>query len=472
VNLVVGPPGAGKTVLAAQIAFHHAAAGGRVVFLTLLTEPHGRMVEHLRSMAFFDEAAVGEAVYFVSGYRELEKDGLAGLLQLIHGSIRGRRASLLVVDGAAVVAARASAPIELQKFTHGLNAFLAAAGSTGIVLSTGDAVVTETAMVESVVLLDLRSFATRSLRELRVTKLRGSEVLEGTHRYWIRSSGVEVFPRIEALAARAARGRATSTTDGRRLRFGVQELDAMLGGGIPSVTGTMLLGPPGSGKTLLGCTFLSAGAERGERGLYFGLFEPPERLLAKLDGIGLPFRRHLEDDTLSIEWQPPVERLLDSLGDRLLGNVERTRATRVVIDGVDAFRLVAADPDRLPTFLTALMTELRRLGATTLLTLETALLHTELAVPLEGLSATTDNIVALRCVEVRARRRRLLSVPKVRDGAHDDSVRAFDITGGGFVVSTGSESAERVLAEIARRSRSPEPAKAPARKRRPGRSRR
>jgi circadian clock protein KaiC len=429
------------------------------------------MIEHLRSMAFFDEGAVGEAVYFVSGYRELEKDGLAGLLQLIHGSVRGRRASLLVVDGAAVVAARASAPIELQKFTHELNAFLAAAGSTGIVLSTGDAVVTETAMVESIVLLDLRSVATRSLRELRVTKLRGSEVLEGTHRYWIRSSGIEVFPRIEALAAHAAREAAPSTDERRRLPFGIRELDAMLCGGIPSVTGTMLLGPPGSGKTLLGCTFLSAGAERGERGLYFGFFEPPDRLLAKLDGIGLPFRRHVEGDTLAIVWQPPVERLLDSLGDRLLGSVERTRATRVVVDGVDAFRQVAADPDRLPTFFTALMTELRRLGATALLTLETDLFPTDVAVPLQELSATTDNIVALRCVEVRARRRRLLSVPKVRDGTHDDSLRAFDITGGGFVVSTGSESAERILARVARGSRSPEPAKAPAPKRRPRRSR-
>lgn len=42
VNLVVGPPGAGKTILAAQIAFHHVAAQGRVAFLTVLTEPHGR----------------------------------------------------------------------------------------------------------------------------------------------------------------------------------------------------------------------------------------------------------------------------------------------------------------------------------------------------------------------------------------------------------------------------------------------
>src|SRR5512142_3065545 len=71
VNLVVGPPGSGKTIIAGQIAFHHASAGNRVVYLTVLTEPHGRMMEHLRTMRFFEERLVPDSLYFVSGYREL-----------------------------------------------------------------------------------------------------------------------------------------------------------------------------------------------------------------------------------------------------------------------------------------------------------------------------------------------------------------------------------------------------------------
>ena len=34
--LIAGPPGTGKTTLGNQLAFRHAAAGGRVVFATLL----------------------------------------------------------------------------------------------------------------------------------------------------------------------------------------------------------------------------------------------------------------------------------------------------------------------------------------------------------------------------------------------------------------------------------------------------
>ncbi|MFP3700845.1 ATPase domain-containing protein, partial [Burkholderia sp. SIMBA_013] len=52
--IVQGPPGAGKTVLANQIASHHAHEGGKVVYLTLLSEGHDRMMAHLSSMMFFN----------------------------------------------------------------------------------------------------------------------------------------------------------------------------------------------------------------------------------------------------------------------------------------------------------------------------------------------------------------------------------------------------------------------------------
>jgi circadian clock protein KaiC len=450
VNLVVGPPGAGKTVLAAQIAFRHAASGGRVVFVTILTEPHGRMVEHLRGMDFFEERAVGDTVYFVSGYRELEKTGLPGLLELLRSTVRERRASLLVVDGAAILTALANTQAEVQRFTHELSAFLEPAGCTGIVLSTGDASLAEQAMVESIVVLQTRAVAARSLRELQVTKLRGSEILEGTHPYWIGSSGISVFPRTEALAARAAAARGSAegeaSRDPRRLAFGVGALDEMLRGGLPSMTGTSLLGAPGTGKTLLGCAFLSAGAERGERGLYFGFFEPPARLIAKLDGIGLPFRRHHDAGAIAVVWQPPVERLLDSLAKRLLHGVERTRATRVVIDGIDGFRSVAPDPGRLPGFLIGLTNELRALGATTVLTEETDLFGAELAVPLRFLSAAVDNVILLEYADPRAGERRSVSVVKVRDSAHDGSPRGLRITDAGIAVSPSRERIRAVRA--------------------------
>src|SRR5690348_3544694 len=52
--IVIGSPGTGKTILSNQIAFHHiASGGGRVVFLTVLTEAHDRMISHMRPLSFF-----------------------------------------------------------------------------------------------------------------------------------------------------------------------------------------------------------------------------------------------------------------------------------------------------------------------------------------------------------------------------------------------------------------------------------
>src|SRR3981081_4090725 len=78
--IVAGSPGAGKTILGNQVCFHHVAQGERAVYLTLLSESHGRMVAHLSPMSFFEPSAVGTKLHYVSGYNELRagKEGLKG----------------------------------------------------------------------------------------------------------------------------------------------------------------------------------------------------------------------------------------------------------------------------------------------------------------------------------------------------------------------------------------------------------
>src|SRR6478735_7977322 len=67
IYLVEGLPGAGKTILGNQLCFSHASAGGQALFLTLLTEPHARMLGFMRPLAFYDDAAVGNNLQYLSG---------------------------------------------------------------------------------------------------------------------------------------------------------------------------------------------------------------------------------------------------------------------------------------------------------------------------------------------------------------------------------------------------------------------
>ncbi len=98
-------------------------------------------------------------------------------------------------------------------------------------------------------------------RELEVRKFRGSGFLRGRHSVRITDDGIRVFPRIEARLRLPSR---RDHVEGAPLTTGSPSLDAMLGGGLPHHSTTLVGGPSGIGKTTLGLQFL--GADPGRRG--------------------------------------------------------------------------------------------------------------------------------------------------------------------------------------------------------------
>ena len=99
VYILEGPPGVGKTTLANQIAYGRALEGNKTLYVTMLSESHVRMVQHMDGQSFFRKSAVNSLVFYVSGYRELETEGLKTVIALLRGELARSGASLLVVDG-------------------------------------------------------------------------------------------------------------------------------------------------------------------------------------------------------------------------------------------------------------------------------------------------------------------------------------------------------------------------------------
>lgn len=450
IYLLAGGPGTGKTVLANQYCFTRARAGDPCLYLTMLAEPHSRMIGNLETFEFFDPAVVNERITYLSGTSTLRDGGLQALFSLAEEQVLRRGARLLVLDGfrIGVQASRDSDP-EQTLFFNRLAGLLEFSCCTAIVctLSTPRWVCAEHALADGLIELDLRETRSRAVRELFVVKHRGSLTLEGNHVLEIDARGMVVYPRIEALLAHDPY--VVAGSQGRE-RFGIESLDAILAGGLPATSSTAILGATGSGKTLLGLHFLREGARLGERGLYFGFYESPERVLQQGEGVGLPLRQASRDDLLDIVWQRPFENLLDRIAQELLEHVEARGIRRLFIDGMDGLRRGVVFPERAPTVLAAVGNRLRALGVTLMFSVETQLLGTEL-LPEEPWSALVENTIVLRYVELRSHLHRLIWIVKLRGSGFDSSLREFTISSRGIEVADTFESAEAMLSGLARR---------------------
>jgi circadian clock protein KaiC len=447
--MIQGAPGMGKTILANQIIYNNATANDHAMFVTVLGENHGRMMAHLRPMGFFNEAAVPDNITYISGYQELESEGLKGLSTLIRKEVLAHKVKMLVLDDVSAVEAKTSERYEMKRFTHEMQTLASATNCTMFFLTTvsGSIAGVENTMVDGLIELRGRFYDSRHERRLIVHKLRGSSFLEGEHAFRITSAGVSVFPRTESLRNFHAR---SSGASGVQRSFGLASLDAMFGGGLPGGSVTMLLGGSGTGKTTLGLHFLSQ-SSADEPGIFFGCYEPPEQLRWKASTIGIDLAAAEERGDLEILWNPIGEYVLDELASQLLESVRRQGTKRLVIDGIALFQEAAAEPERITRFWSALTNELKALGVTTLYTLELQeIAGPDLRLPLSGVASLSEVAILMRYVELQSRLYRLISLLKIRGGAFDPTIREFTMSNTGIEVGDRFKGVDTVLSGVGR----------------------
>ena len=449
---VLGPPGSGKTIFGNHLCYNVARQPeGRCVYMTLLVESFDKMLMHLQTLEFYDETLVSDRIYYVSGYPALRAEGPEGLLRLIRETITERRATIFIVDGMESLRQFAGGEQQIKEFVHTLQAFTAMVGCTTLLMSLKDPTYayTENAMVDGVIELSDRLIGPRAVRELAVHKFRGGDYLRGRHEVEITDHGMIIHPRTEIQFDKPPE---QATEQRIRMAFGVKGLDGMLFGGIPSGSTTALLGAPGAGKTMLGLSFLVEGARQGQKGIYFGFYEPPPRLIEKADQIGIPLATYVEAGQIELIWQPPLEHMLDSLAEQLLEKIRDNPhdRRRLFIDGIEGFRAASVYPDRMPRFLSALCNQLRTYDVTALISEELALFRPEIDMPNPELGHVVETVILLRYVELRSQLYRLLSILKMRESRYDTSIREFKITDTGLDVAGSFASAESILGGLAR----------------------
>ncbi|PYG96857.1 serine/threonine protein kinase, partial [Arthrobacter stackebrandtii] len=199
--IIQGPPGAGKTILANQLAYGHVRSGGRVLVATLLSESHERLFQYLSTLDFFDPTLVGDQIQFVSAFDTLEQEGLDAVVRLLRQEIARQQASLLIVDGVLNARVRAETTLDTKKFVSELQGHAAFAGCTVLLLTSArlDEGSPEHTMVDGVIELGEQLVGSRAVRHIQLRKTRGSAALSGRHECLINESGMQVYPRLEAL---------------------------------------------------------------------------------------------------------------------------------------------------------------------------------------------------------------------------------------------------------------------------------
>ncbi|MFL5813998.1 MAG: RAD55 family ATPase, partial [Bdellovibrionia bacterium] len=233
-----------------------------------------------------------------------------------------------------------------------------------------------------------------------------------------------------------------------KLSFGIPRLDKVLQGGLTSGTLTSLLGAAGTGKTLLGCQFLAAGADKKEPGLYIGFYENPLRLLKKLAKVNINLEKHVNSGLVQMMWHSPQEHTIDQLADKIVAYIIKHRVKRFFLDGIGGLKEGMIEPGRLFRAMSALANRLRSLHVTTLFTEETELFSDEISTPMSDRSAVADNIIFLRHTEVEAEFIRCISVIKTRDSEASTCIYLYQIGPKGLEVGEQLKSLSGIMTGV------------------------
>ena len=437
-NLIVGPPGSGKTTLAHQIMFSMATRERPALFFTVLGETPLKMLRYQQQFSFFDFDKINESIYFVNLSDDMKPGNLDQVLSRITHEVTALSPALVFVDSfPAMIRESQHQPqdsISLQQFIQQLGIQLSGWQATTFLigghLSMYDPHPVFT-MADGLLSLEQSVYRNSMVRKMQVIKMRGQATRPGMHSFRITSEGIEVFP---AAVVQADSGEPSVISkpmrNKERLTTGVPRLDEMMGGGLPSGYSLLVAGPSGSGKTILATAFLAEGVRKGEPGVIVAFEQTPSQSwirtlddMVRAGQIGLINTRSLD---LSI----------DEIVQHLCKLIQKMKATRVVIDSLSGFELAVA-----PTFredfresLFRMFAVLSGLGVTVLMTSELEDRYIDLRFSPYGSAFLTDAIIVQRYIEVESRLQRVMAVVKVRASLHSNEIRRFEIIDDGIVI--------------------------------------
>lgn len=434
--MVMGAPGAGKTMLAQQIAFHVARQHNRVLYLTGYSETHDKLLANSRGLSFFDATAVGREIQFLN-LVDLLHEGAEETEAALVGEARTHATQLLILDGFRSIRRFLHNDQDVAHFLYSLGAKLSVLGVTTLLCLEGEPLTSshepELTVCDAILFLRREVHGSHERRLLEAVKVRGAAPLSGLHPYTIAHDGITVYPRWESIVE----PQDVPWSD-ERLSFGIPGVDAILGGGLTAQTTTLVAGTPGVGKTLLGLHFLSAAEHAGDPALYVGFTETRAQLEERSRTFGLHLMDAEAAGCLRLTVLPGYDLDADRIAALIARDIEERGVRRLMIDSLAELERGVLARDRRTDFLSALVTYLRNQNVTTYVTLDiSSVVSPTLEFADTPLSVLAENLVVLRLAEYRNRLHRLMAILKMRFSDYDPTLYEYLVMAGRGITLVG-----------------------------------
>lgn len=437
--LLEGSPGTGKTTIATQFLMAGAQKGERVLYITLSeTEEELRAGAASHGWEFPDTFEVFELVPPESLLDEEQQQSLLYSSDLELGETTKRifeafeaiKPSRVVLDSLSEIRLLAQSSLRYRRQILSLKHYFSRHDATVLMLDdlTADALdKTVHSVAHAVIRLEELSPTYGSeRRRMRVLKYRGRRYRGGYHDFVIDTGGVRAFPRLVSAEHRVNFLRGTVPIDNAAL-------NGLLGGGFERGASTLVLGPAGTGKSLLTLSIVQSAIKRGERAAMFIFDEELGLLFERAKGLGIDLQAMVDSGHLIIEQIDAAELTPGEFSERVRICVEKHKAQTVVIDSLNGYQAAMPEEQALILHMHELLQYLNRQGVMTFLTVAQHGLVGDMKSPVD-VTYLADTVVLLRYFEARGRVRRAISVVKKRTGHHEDTIREFMIGPSGITL--------------------------------------